>query len=64
MKVCINSDDPPFFATSLAREYEIAAQAMGMSDAEINQMTRMALEAAFVDDGTKAGLLQRFDAQS
>lgn len=64
VKVCINSDDPPFFDTSLAREYEIASQVMGMRDAEINQMTRIALEAAFVDDGTKARLLQRFDAQT
>ncbi len=62
VRVCLNSDDPPFFHTSLAREYEIASKEMGMSDAEIDAMTRTALEAAFVDDGTRSRLLSRFDA--
>jgi adenosine deaminase len=62
VRVCLNSDDPPFFHTSLTREYEIASKEMGMSDAEIDAMTRTALEAAFVDDGTRSRLLSRFDA--
>jgi adenosine deaminase len=64
VRVCINSDDPPFFGTSLAREYEIASQTMGMTDREIDAMTRTALEAAFVDETTRANLLARLDAQS
>lgn len=64
VRVCINSDDPPFFNTSLAVEYEIASARMRMTDADINAMTRTALEAAFVDDATKSALLARFDAQS
>jgi adenosine deaminase len=64
VKVCINSDDPPFFDTSLAREYEIASKTMGMSDGEINAMTRVALEAAFLDEATKGALLARFDGQT
>lgn len=59
--VCLNSDDPPFFHTSLEREYMIASQEMGFSDAEINAMTRTAIEAAFVDEDTRARLLNRFD---
>ncbi|CAN7163786.1 adenosine deaminase [Rhizobium sp. LjRoot30] len=57
VKVTINSDDPPFFHTSLKREYEIAADIMGFSDAEIDAMTRTAVEAAFVDEATRARLL-------
>ncbi|OJU01655.1 MAG: adenosine deaminase [Rhizobium sp. 63-7] len=57
VKVTINSDDPPFFHTSLQREYEIAADIMGFSDAEIDAMTRTAVEAAFVDEATRARLL-------
>jgi adenosine deaminase len=64
VRVCLNSDDPPFFHTSLAREYEIASQRMGFADAEINAMTRTALEAAFVDEDARARLLQRFDAET
>jgi len=57
VKVTLNSDDPPFFDTSLAKEYEIAKSRMGFSDADLNHMTRTALEAAFVDEPTRARLL-------
>jgi adenosine deaminase len=59
VRVCINSDDPPFFRTSLAREYQIASEIMGFTDAELNAMTRTAIEAAFVDEATRAVLLAR-----
>jgi adenosine deaminase len=62
VRVCLNSDDPPFFNTSLAQEYEVASHAFGFSDDEINQTTRVALEAAFVDEITRKQLLDRFDA--
>jgi adenosine deaminase len=61
VRVCINSDDPPFFGTSLAREYEIAAEIIGLSDAQINAMTRTAIEAAFVDESTRSALLSRLE---
>ena len=57
VRVTLNSDDPPFFHTSLAREYEIASTIMGFSDAEIDAMTRTAVEAAFVDEATRAALM-------
>ncbi|HEV7322053.1 MAG TPA: adenosine deaminase [Ensifer sp.] len=59
VKVTLNSDDPPFFHTSLAQEYDIASSVMGFTDAEINGMTRTAIEAAFVDDATRQTLLAR-----
>jgi adenosine deaminase len=59
VRVCINSDDPPFFRTSLAREYQIASEIMGFADDEINAMTRTAIEAAFVDENTRTALLAR-----
>ena len=61
VRVCLNSDDPPFFRTSLEREYRIAAEVMGFSEAEINGMTRTAVEAAFVDEDTRSRLLARLD---
>lgn len=57
VRVTINSDDPPFFHTSLEHEYQIASEAMGFSDVELNVMTRTAVEAAFVDEATRAALL-------
>lgn len=64
VRVCISSDDPPFFFTSLAREYEIASVEFGFSDTAINALTRTSLEAAFVDEATRVSLLARFDAAS
>ncbi|SER81235.1 adenosine deaminase [Rhizobium sp. NFR03] len=58
-RVTLNADDPPFFHTSLAQEYDIASQVMGFEDAEIDAMTRTAIEAAFVDEDTRARLLSR-----
>ena len=62
VRVCISSDDPPFFHTSLQREYELAGGVFGFSDVEINAMTRTALEAAFVDEETRARLFARLNA--
>lgn len=59
VRVTLNSDDPPFFHTSLAAEYATASKAMGFSDAEINAMTKTAIEAAFVDEQTRKALLAR-----
>ncbi|OCO98804.1 MULTISPECIES: adenosine deaminase [unclassified Ensifer] len=59
VRVTLNSDDPPFFHTSLAQEYDIASAVMGFSDEEINGMTRTAIEAAFVDEATRQQLLAR-----
>jgi adenosine deaminase len=64
VRVCLNSDDPPFFRTSLAQEYETAATVMGFSEDEINGMTRTAIEAAFVDEETRSRLLARLQAAS
>ncbi len=60
-RVTLSSDDPPYFATSIGREYANAAKWFGLSDAQLLGMTRTALEAAFVDDATKAELLSRLD---
>ena len=56
-RVTLNSDDPPFFHTSLEQEYEIASHVFGFSDDEINAMTRTAIEGAFIDEATRARLL-------
>jgi adenosine deaminase len=57
VRVTLNSDDPPFFHTSLAQEYDIACHVMGFEDGEIDRMTKTAIEAAFVDEPTRERLL-------
>ena len=61
-KVTLNSDDPPYFWTSLKREYEVATEHFGLDDAALTEVTRTAIEAAFVDEDTRAALLARLDA--
>lgn len=61
-RVTLNSDDPPYFATSLAHEYEMAARYFGLDARALNAVTRTAIEAAFVDDETRAGLLAKVEA--
>ena len=59
VKVTLNSDDPPYFATSVGREYDRAAREMHLSDQELREITLAAIDAAFVDDGTKRVLRER-----
>lgn len=61
-KVTLNSDDPPYFWTSLKREYDIAAEHFGMNEKDLLEVTRTAIEAAFVDGKTRQALLARLGA--
>lgn len=63
-KVTLNSDDPPYFRSSLAMEYENAARHFGLAERDLTAVTRTAIEAAFVDKKTRAGLLARLDGAS
>lgn len=57
----LSADDPPFFHTSMAREYEVAAAYFGLSDGELRDVTRTAIDAAFCDEATKRRLRARLD---
>ena len=59
IRVTISSDDPPFFETSLARDYEVAEIECGLSQTDIQQCTLTAIEAAFVDEKTREKLFGR-----
>jgi adenosine deaminase len=59
VRVTLGSDDPPYFATSIGREYEIAREHMGFGDDELLEMTRNAVDAAFADQTLRAKLRAR-----
>jgi adenosine deaminase len=59
VRVTLGSDDPPYFATSIGREYDVAKARMGFGDGELLAMTRNALDAAFAGDELRADLLAR-----
>ncbi len=57
--VTLNSDDPPFFATSIGHEYEKAARNYYLSDKDLENITRNAIFASFCDDALKEELLAK-----
>jgi adenosine deaminase len=59
VRVTLNSDDPPYFATTVGREYDRAAQEMQLGEEALCGITNTAIDAAFVDDETKQMLRQR-----
>lgn len=61
VKVTLSSDDPPQFGTSVGREYQMVADAWGYDAAELTGFTRTSIEAAFVDEPTRAFLLGQLD---
>lgn len=59
IKISINSDDPPFMSTTLEQEYQRVQKSYNYTNETMNQITRMALEAAFVDEKNRTELLAR-----
>lgn len=57
VRLCLNSDDPPFFHTSITREYEIAAEHFGFTRKELTGLTATAIEAGFLTEEERAPLL-------
>ena len=58
----LNSDDPPFFWTSLGEEYDSAKRDFGFTDDELLGLTRRAIETSFAEPALKAKLLAQVDA--
>ncbi len=59
ISMSINSDDPPFLGTTVAKEYARVQKAYGYSDTQMRDITLMALNSAFVDETTRAKLRSR-----
>ncbi|OMH32175.1 adenosine deaminase [Motiliproteus sp. MSK22-1] len=57
ISLSLNSDDPPFFWTSIGKEYQRGASTFQLSEQQLLKISCMALKAAFVDEETKSQLL-------
>ena len=58
VKVTISTDDPPFFHTTMAREYEELNRAFDWDEGVFASIARTSLDAAFCDADTKSRLLK------
>ncbi len=60
IRCTVNSDDPPFFHSSIGNEYQLLYSKMGFSIEEIMSITNTAIESAFVEDSIKTKLQGKF----
>ena len=63
-RVCISTDDPPFFGTDLGREYDRLADTFGWDEVAFRQMNLWAAEGAFCDATTRTALIQRLEGKA
>jgi len=54
VRVTLNSDDPPFFHTTLGTEYDLS----GLDERHLRAIARTTIEASFADEATKRRLLE------
>ncbi|MGH2753247.1 MAG: adenosine deaminase [Actinomycetota bacterium] len=62
INVTINSDDPPFFSTSLTRELEFAQEVAALDAREIAELQRRAVAASFAPEATRTRLSSAIDS--
>ena len=60
--VTINSDDPPMFGTTLNREYEVAADLLGLDREGLARLAVAGVSASFLEDDGKARLIAEIEA--
>lgn len=61
VKVTVSTDDPPFFHTTMRREYEMLGEAFDWQAEDFTALNETALNAAFCDDDTRARVKKRLE---
>ena len=62
VKVTVSTDDPPFFHTTMEREYQMLHKAFDWDDGVFAGIARTSLDAAFCDADTKARIRKTLEA--
>jgi aminodeoxyfutalosine deaminase len=60
----LNTDDPGLFATTLAREYQLAQDTFGFSNEQMHELARNSFEASFLPPSEKLRFLERVDSSA
>ena len=61
VKVTVSTDDPPFFHTTMTREYDMLAETFGWNEGDFAELNRTALAAAFCDEETRASVAKKLE---
>ena len=59
ISISLNSDDPPFFNTTVGQEYYDCAKHFNLDLEELKQISLMAMESSFADSEIKSRLLEK-----
>lgn len=62
VKVTVSTDDPPFFHTTMVREYDMLHEAFDWDDGVFAKIARTSIDAAFCDADTKANIVKKLEA--
>lgn len=61
VKVTVSTDDPPFFHTTMTREYEALAKTFKWDENDFDSLNQTAIDAAFCDQTTRDAIKQKLD---
>ena len=61
VKVTVSTDDPPFFHTTMAQEYESLAEAFEWDDGVFEEIAKTSAEAAFCTSETRKKIMKRLE---
>lgn len=61
VKVTVSTDDPPFFHTTMEREYAMLAEAFDWDGGVFETIARTGAEAAFCDGETRRNILKKLE---
>jgi adenosine deaminase len=64
VKVTVSTDDPPFFHTTMTREYDRLAEALDWDEGVFASLNRTALDAAFCDADTRARIAKKLEPRN
>ncbi|MGR3592783.1 MAG: adenosine deaminase [Limimaricola soesokkakensis] len=62
LRVTVSTDDPPWFGTTMTHEYEMLERHFGWEEERLRVANRVAAEAAFCDETTRAEILKKLEA--
>ncbi|PLL12791.1 adenosine deaminase [Tabrizicola sp. TH137] len=64
VKVTVSTDDPPFFHTTMAREYDMLNAAFDWDEGVFEGIARTSLDAAFCDGDTRDRIAKKLESRN